>query len=99
MYIVSLHIKLSCLMLAHTAKQAIHLLNSGKTTDVGTVEKHIFVLQCVRTGTESMHFVSANNNSEELSEVAFRFSLIMQLMEFDINLALSEHEIAESVRW
>jgi hypothetical protein len=93
-----MQLQLSSVMIRHSARHAIELLQMETATV--TITNHIQVLECVaqsatRMGTD----VPASMNAEQCAEIIFRLLLIMNLMDYNTDPAYKEENYEPYLRW
>jgi hypothetical protein len=92
-----MQLQLSSVMIRHSARHAIELLQMETATVI--ITNHIQVLECVaqsatRMGTD----VPESMNAEQCAEVMFRLELIMNLMDYNTSV-YREANYMPPIRW
>jgi hypothetical protein len=83
---LSMQFQLSCLMLVHSARHAIQLLNMADAGDTDTVQKQIRIMQRVtESATYMSSLITTTPSNETLAELVYRLVLISQLMGYNTN--------------
>ena len=97
MHSLPMQLKLSCVMIRHSARHAIELLQMETVTV--TITNHIQLLECVeKSATRMGTDVPASMNTEQRAEVIFRLSLVMNLMDYNTS-GRREENYAPYLRW
>jgi hypothetical protein len=95
---LSMQLKMSCLMLAHSARHAIELLKTANSGHNDTVQKQICVMQRVEKTATCMRALSITSTEEQIMEVWYRLSLIGVLMGYNTSPVFEESALID-MRW
>jgi hypothetical protein len=83
---LSIQFQLSCLMLVHSARHAIEILNTVNAGGTDTVQKQLCIMQCVKeSATYMSSLITTNMSKEALAGLVYRLYLISQLMGYNTN--------------